>query len=79
MHRPLRGGSDKITNAPDSLRVTLAMLGEFVLPLSSGVRVCCVLSGQKMRECLGSSSAAEQRGADSCVTYILGACKHALG
>lgn len=27
-----------------------------------------------MRECLGSSPAAEQRGADSCVTYILGAC-----
>lgn len=51
------------------------MLGVFVLPsVLRGEGVLYMVPGKKWRECLRDSPAAEQRGADSCLTDILGAC-----
>lgn len=48
----------------------------FVLPsILQGKGVLYIVPGNKLKECLRASPAAEQRGADSCVTDILGACR----
>lgn len=48
----------------------------FVLPsILQGKGVLYIVPGNKLKECLRASPAAEQSGADSCVTDILGGCR----